>query len=90
MASAAFGEPIAPLPSAEVQAGAVVVVDSKQHVLGERLGRGAGGSVFAATLKRPAATDERFDSHDPELKALKLVVGGGFAEFRGADTRLAA
>eukprot|EP00971_Amphidinium_carterae_P179991 3570262-Amphidinium_carterae.1 len=40
-----------PLPSPEAQAGALVVVDSKHYVLGERLGRGGGGSVFAATLK---------------------------------------
>eukprot|EP00971_Amphidinium_carterae_P260046 5159505-Amphidinium_carterae.1 len=33
-----------PLPLPEDQAGAVVVVDSKQYVLGKRLGRGAGGS----------------------------------------------
>eukprot|EP00971_Amphidinium_carterae_P274115 5440294-Amphidinium_carterae.1 len=33
-----------PLPSLADQAGAVVVVESKQYVLGERLGRGAGGS----------------------------------------------
>eukprot|EP00971_Amphidinium_carterae_P144408 2862001-Amphidinium_carterae.1 len=69
-----------PLPSPEDQAGAVVVVDSKQYVLGERLGRGAGGSVFAATLKREVAdvrevTDNVFEdsvSHDPEPMALKL------------------
>eukprot|EP00971_Amphidinium_carterae_P099732 1972340-Amphidinium_carterae.1 len=68
---------------------------SKQYVLGERLGRGAGGSVFAATLKR-AAPDvhgggvEESDSHNPEPMALKLVGGVDNAEFRGADTRLAA
>eukprot|EP00971_Amphidinium_carterae_P288965 5737837-Amphidinium_carterae.1 len=43
MTSAVFGEPT-PLPSPEDQAGAVLVVDSKQYVLGERLGSGAGGS----------------------------------------------
>eukprot|EP00971_Amphidinium_carterae_P221934 4405966-Amphidinium_carterae.1 len=94
---AKIGEQFA-LPSPEYKAGAVVVVDSKQYVLGERLGRGAGGSVFAATLKRNlckvadvhSAADEESDSHDPESMALKLVGGGGFSEFRGADTRLAA
>eukprot|EP00971_Amphidinium_carterae_P012655 249178-Amphidinium_carterae.1 len=47
----------------------IVVVDSKQYVLGERLGQGAGGSVFAATLMdvHPAG-EER--SHDPESMAL--------------------
>eukprot|EP00971_Amphidinium_carterae_P252376 5010498-Amphidinium_carterae.1 len=69
-------------------------MDSKQYALGRRLGRGAGGSVFAATLKREAdahaAGGEESYTHDPHLKALKLVGGGGFAEFRGADTRLAA
>eukprot|EP00971_Amphidinium_carterae_P278941 5537426-Amphidinium_carterae.1 len=76
-----------PLPSPEDQAGAVVVVDSKQYVLGERLGRGAGGSVFVATLKCEAADVRasgggKSESHDPDSKALKLVGGGGFAEFR--------
>eukprot|EP00971_Amphidinium_carterae_P132737 2629038-Amphidinium_carterae.1 len=83
----------APLPSPEDQAGAVVVMHSKQYVLGERSGRGAGGSVFAATPKR-AAPDLHGagveDSHNPESMALKLVGGVGNAEFRGADTRLAA
>eukprot|EP00971_Amphidinium_carterae_P240072 4766463-Amphidinium_carterae.1 len=87
-----------PLPSLEDQAGAVLVVDSKQYVLGERLGHGAGGSVFAATLKREAVdvrevTDgglEESDSHDPESMALKLVGVIDNAEFRGADRRLAA
>eukprot|EP00971_Amphidinium_carterae_P294199 5841459-Amphidinium_carterae.1 len=66
---------IIPLPSIEGQEGAVVVVDSKRYVLGEKLGHGAGGSVFAATLKREAADvhgagGEESDSHDPESKAL--------------------
>eukprot|EP00971_Amphidinium_carterae_P198063 3931167-Amphidinium_carterae.1 len=86
-----------PLPLPEDQAGAVVVMRSKQYVLGERLGRGAGGSVFAATLKREAAdvhevTAGGFEdsaSHDAESMALKLVGGAGNAESRGADTRLA-
>eukprot|EP00971_Amphidinium_carterae_P288740 5733373-Amphidinium_carterae.1 len=78
LSTAVIGEQT-PLPSPEDQAGTVVVVDSKQYVLGERLGSGAGGSVFAES-----------DSHDSDSKALKLVGGGGFAEFRGADTRLAA
>eukprot|EP00971_Amphidinium_carterae_P164134 3253947-Amphidinium_carterae.1 len=69
-------------------------MDSKQYVLGERLGRGAGGSVFAATLKREAADDgagfPESDSHDPESMALKLVGGVDNAEFRGADRSLAA
>eukprot|EP00971_Amphidinium_carterae_P181231 3595152-Amphidinium_carterae.1 len=89
-----IGEQI-PLPLLEDQACAVVVVDSKQYVLGERLGRGAGGSVFAATLKREAAdvhaaVDEESDGHDPDSMALKLVGGVRAQEFRGADTRLAA
>eukprot|EP00971_Amphidinium_carterae_P311745 6196177-Amphidinium_carterae.1 len=54
LSAAWFGEQTR-LPSPEDQEGAVVVVDSKQYVLGERLGRGGGGSVFAATLKREAA-----------------------------------
>eukprot|EP00971_Amphidinium_carterae_P081030 1603263-Amphidinium_carterae.1 len=54
MSSTVSGEQT-PLPSLEAQAGALVVVDSEQYVLGERLGSGAGGSVFAATLKREAA-----------------------------------
>eukprot|EP00971_Amphidinium_carterae_P037553 738333-Amphidinium_carterae.1 len=92
--TAVIGEQM-PLPSPEDQAGAVVVVDSKQYVLGERLGHGAGGSVFAATLKREAADvhavgDAGSDSHDLDSQALKLVGGVGNAEFRGADTRLAA
>eukprot|EP00971_Amphidinium_carterae_P216971 4307220-Amphidinium_carterae.1 len=92
MASAAFGEPT-PLPSPEDQAGAVVVVNSKQYVLGQRLGKGGGGSVFAATLKHKGrgcacCCDEEY-SHDQEFMALKLVGGVGDAERRGADTRLA-
>eukprot|EP00971_Amphidinium_carterae_P021938 432900-Amphidinium_carterae.1 len=86
-----------PLPSPEDLGGAVVVVNSKQYVLGESLGDGAGGFVFVATLKREiadvhAAGDEESDGHaiDPDSKALKLVGGGGNAEIRGADTRLAA
>eukprot|EP00971_Amphidinium_carterae_P156080 3094589-Amphidinium_carterae.1 len=51
LSTAKIGEQFA-LPSPADQAGAMVVVDSKQYVLGERLGQGAGGSVFAATLKR--------------------------------------
>eukprot|EP00971_Amphidinium_carterae_P262960 5216834-Amphidinium_carterae.1 len=83
-----------PLPSPEDEAGSVVVMDSKHYVLGEKLGRGAGGSVFAAMLKREAAEgyaagDEKSDSHDPESMALKLVGGVGDAEFRGADRTLA-
>eukprot|EP00971_Amphidinium_carterae_P210108 4168286-Amphidinium_carterae.1 len=82
-----------PLPSPEDQAGALVVVDSKQYVLGERLGCGAGGSVFAATLMQEAAEahaakNEKSGSHGPDSMALKLVAGGGDVEFRGADTRL--
>eukprot|EP00971_Amphidinium_carterae_P295143 5860856-Amphidinium_carterae.1 len=34
--------------------------------------------------------DEESDSHDPDSMALKLVGGGGDADFRGADTKLAA
>eukprot|EP00971_Amphidinium_carterae_P197733 3924486-Amphidinium_carterae.1 len=94
MTSAVFGAPT-PLPSHEDQTGAVVVVDSKPYVLGESLGRGGGGSVFAATLKRAvadvhAAGDEGIASRDAESMALKLVGGVDNAEFRGADTRLAA
>eukprot|EP00971_Amphidinium_carterae_P178245 3535830-Amphidinium_carterae.1 len=90
--TAVIGEQ-SPLPSPEDQAGALVVVDSKHYVLGERLGHGAGGSVFAATLKREAADvhaagDEESDSHNPDLIALKLVAAGGDTEYRGADTRL--
>eukprot|EP00971_Amphidinium_carterae_P175142 3472015-Amphidinium_carterae.1 len=58
MSSTESGEQT-PLPTRDVQpkdlAGAVLVVDSKQYVLGERLGDGAGGFVFAATLKRETA-----------------------------------
>eukprot|EP00971_Amphidinium_carterae_P209855 4162505-Amphidinium_carterae.1 len=43
LSTAIIGEQ-APLPSLEDHAGAVVVVDSKQYVLGERLGRGGGGA----------------------------------------------
>eukprot|EP00971_Amphidinium_carterae_P340349 6478653-Amphidinium_carterae.1 len=69
-----------PLPSPEDQTGAVVVMGSKQYVLGKRLGQGAGGSVFASTLLRAAADahavgNEGADSHDPESMALKLVGG---------------
>eukprot|EP00971_Amphidinium_carterae_P164258 3256415-Amphidinium_carterae.1 len=86
------------LPSLEDQAGVVLVVDSKEYVLGERLGHGGGGSVYAATLKREAAHvhaataagDGESDSHDPDSKALKLAGGDGDADFRGADTSLAA
>eukprot|EP00971_Amphidinium_carterae_P319749 6355346-Amphidinium_carterae.1 len=69
-----------------------MVVASKQYVLGEILGRGGGGSVFAATVKSNvcAAGDEHCDSHVQELMALKLVGGAGNAELRGLDTRLAA
>eukprot|EP00971_Amphidinium_carterae_P215411 4275343-Amphidinium_carterae.1 len=99
MASTLCGEQT-PLPSPEDQAGAVVLVDSKRYVLGERLGTGGGGSVFAATLKREhvdvheaadvhVAVDEESDSHDPVSMALKLVGGVGNAELRGVDTRLA-
>eukprot|EP00971_Amphidinium_carterae_P023148 456740-Amphidinium_carterae.1 len=73
LSTAVIREPI-PFPPPEDQAGAVVVVDSKQYVLGERLGSGAVGSVFAATLKSEAAVEES-DSHDPESMALKLVGG---------------
>eukprot|EP00971_Amphidinium_carterae_P294880 5855428-Amphidinium_carterae.1 len=71
-------------------------MDSKQYVLGERLGRGAGGLVFAATLKREAADVpdaaglQESDSHDPESIALKLVGEVDNAEFRVADRSLAA
>eukprot|EP00971_Amphidinium_carterae_P095379 1887175-Amphidinium_carterae.1 len=70
-------------------------MDSKQYALGESLGRGAGGSVFAATLKREAADMhgpglQESDSHDPESMALKLVGGVANAEFRVADRSLAA
>eukprot|EP00971_Amphidinium_carterae_P304503 6050812-Amphidinium_carterae.1 len=68
-----------PLPVPKDQAGAVVVVNSTQYVLGERLGHGAGGSVFAADLHVHAAGDEERDSHDPESAALKLVAGVGDA-----------
>eukprot|EP00971_Amphidinium_carterae_P265591 5268800-Amphidinium_carterae.1 len=83
------------LPSLEDQAGAVVVVGSREYVLGKRLGQGAGGSVFAATLQREvahahAAGGEESDGHDPEPMALKLVGGVGNAEFRGVDRGLAA
>eukprot|EP00971_Amphidinium_carterae_P026548 523755-Amphidinium_carterae.1 len=67
LSTAVIGEQT-PLPSPEAQAGAVVVVNSKQYVLGEKLGRGAGGSVFAATLEAADAHlvgDEKSDSHDP-------------------------
>eukprot|EP00971_Amphidinium_carterae_P263926 5236012-Amphidinium_carterae.1 len=85
--SAAWFGVLTPLPSLEDQAGAVVVVDSKQYVLGARLGSGAGGSVFATTLKRKAtdvhsAADEPFGTQDPESMALKLVGGVDDAEFR--------
>eukprot|EP00971_Amphidinium_carterae_P191652 3803101-Amphidinium_carterae.1 len=71
-------------------------MDFKHYVLGERLGHGAGGSVFAATLMREvadmhaatAAGKEESDSHDPDSMALKLAGGVGDAERRGADTRL--
>eukprot|EP00971_Amphidinium_carterae_P123387 2443499-Amphidinium_carterae.1 len=60
-----------------------MVVASKQYVLGEILGRGGGGSVFAATVKSKAGDgDEHCDSHDPESMALKLVGGAGDAELR--------
>eukprot|EP00971_Amphidinium_carterae_P028171 554850-Amphidinium_carterae.1 len=82
LSTAVIGEQFR-LPSPADQAGTVVVVDSKQYVLGERLGQGAGGSGFAATLKREAAdVHSAGESHDPDSKALKLVGGGGFAEFR--------
>eukprot|EP00971_Amphidinium_carterae_P178246 3535831-Amphidinium_carterae.1 len=80
-----------PLPLPKDQAGAMVVVDSKHYVLGEKLGHGAGGSVFAATLKREAVDVHargESDSNDPDSMALKLVGGVGDADRRGADTRL--
>eukprot|EP00971_Amphidinium_carterae_P068277 1352139-Amphidinium_carterae.1 len=80
-----------PLPLPKDQAGALVVVDSKTYVLRERLGSGAGGSVFAASLKCEAADVHAAgddESHDPDSMALKLAGGVGDAERRGADTRL--
>eukprot|EP00971_Amphidinium_carterae_P089868 1779234-Amphidinium_carterae.1 len=78
LSTAVIGEQT-PLPSPEDQAGALVVVNSKQYVLGERLGHGAGGSVFAADVHVHVTGDEECESHDPESMALKLVAGVGDA-----------
>eukprot|EP00971_Amphidinium_carterae_P072861 1440935-Amphidinium_carterae.1 len=88
LSAAVIGEQT-PLPVPDDQAGAVVVVDSKHYVLGEKLGQGGGGSVFAATLKRETdGVFEHSDTHDPDSMALKLVGGAGHTELRGVDTRL--
>eukprot|EP00971_Amphidinium_carterae_P219613 4360265-Amphidinium_carterae.1 len=82
-----------PLPVPEVTAGVVVSVASKRYEIGEKLGRGAGGSVHRAN-PRPEAADisGRLGQGDgPDSVALKLAGGGGGAVgFRPMDTQLAA
>eukprot|EP00971_Amphidinium_carterae_P045945 903843-Amphidinium_carterae.1 len=44
-----------PVPEVPVHVGVVVSVASKRYEIGEKLGRGAGGSVYRASPRREAA-----------------------------------
>eukprot|EP00971_Amphidinium_carterae_P170695 3382915-Amphidinium_carterae.1 len=81
-----------PLPAPEVTVGAVVSVASKRYEVGEKLGHGAGGSVYRASPRREAADmcARLSQGGGPDSVALKLAGGGSNLAFRPKDTKLAA